>query len=193
MKFITNRRKNSACYNKVVTDNFKNHLLIGIIVVFGSFGAFGFVIYSLSQKLGSASEKISAERLLIRKNQDLVESLASLRQSSGEIEGYITKIEGLLPEKDGLIDFPKQVENLARITQVSSVFNFQGEPIKPEGMVGFWTFTLSLTGDYVNIMNFVKEMEITPGGKFVVGIDSLKVQEFENSYKADIKGRVFFK
>lgn len=97
-------------------------------------------------------------------------------------------LENLLPTQDKLIDFPKDLDGLARINRVDMDFNFGEEAPGGEATPGHIAFNIIVKGELNNILNFLRAME---GSRYLMEFNAYNLTVEGKNYQAMINGKVF--
>jgi hypothetical protein len=166
---------------------------VGIIV--GSFLVFGAALYWTIGDLDARLTEITSTRQTISSNTKAIQSLASLKEFAPQVQAYQDRINLLLPGKDDLLDFPHQIESLARLNHVATTFTFKSVPTPPtETEPGYIGFSLTVVGGYDGVQSFLRAFE-TQSSRFSVILDTFDVNSgvSDSDYHLVTDGRVFFK
>lgn len=136
--------------------------------------------------LKTANIKKQRQDLFLR--SQALNSLASLRSESERSKNISKAIQELLPVSDQIINFPKSLENFARSNQLNFGFAFNSEVPAEENKPTINAFTLNLSGQYNNFLNFLKAVERS---KYFTVFDYLDLNKKDAGFEIIIKGRVF--
>lgn len=170
---------------------FPRNLSISIAIIVGSIVVFAVVLSLLAHALSGTTERIVALRAHIVRNQTLVQTLSNMKQISGDMGTYKDKIALLLPGSDQLIEFPKQINALAKMNQVGTTLSMDENLSLPGDGPGSWGFSIIASGSFQNILSFMKALERDPG-HFAIGIDTVGISQDQTMFRASISGKVFY-
>lgn len=136
-----------------------------------------------------------ANQVMVQK-QDLldktaaIDSLPDLKEDFEKSVSIFSDLEKSLAAKEDLADLPKDWEKLAKISNVSFVFDFGGG-MPPAGLdPGFSEFHLAVSGSYNNIVKFLKSAAVSD---YFVRFADLEVKEGNREFEASVNGQVFYR
>lgn len=161
----------------------RNLGITGIIVL-----ALTALILFLGKDISGRAGKIQNQRRELSVRLQSLESLASLRANSERANKIFDAIQGMLPLKDQLIGFSKNLESLAKSNQLGFGFKFESEIPSTETQPGINSFILTTSGSYSNFTRFLKGVE---EGKYFVGFNSFDILKKDKDFQMLIKGKVF--
>jgi len=124
------------------------------------------------------------------KNQEtILISLEALRRDSEKAKLYTTELQEILPTKEGLENFPKEIAKLARANGVDARFSFGDGVNESEGLAAT-SFRLTVSGIYGDITDFLKGME---SGKYLISFNKVDVarEPETKKYSALISAKVY--
>lgn len=174
-------------------NHFKRELVISFSIIGGSIIVFGIVLYFLSKDLTSRANKLTVDRLFISQRAATIAALASLKTDAPKADMYLQAMSKFLVSQDQLFDFPRWLDGIARSRQVGMNFSFQGSQTPPQGdMPGFISFSLDLSGELSNLVDFLKDIEFK-STRFLVAIDNFDLRRSDSGYRILANGKVFFK
>lgn len=133
-------------------------------------------------------EGITKERRSILEEQRTIQSITTLKSGFDEAKGYVDILERLLPTKDALINFPKEMNELGRQQNIEATVSFGTETAGNESSPGSIQFLLNARGAYDAIANFLKAVEES---RYLVAWDNIDISEHAGKYEAKINGKVF--
>ncbi len=172
-------------------NNFKKKLLIQAIILGAGVFLLALLIILLNADINKRAEKIvQYKRELEIRNQ----TIALLTNSNADFERaqpMETVLSDLLPSKDQLINFPKELDTLARGYSIQIGFSFGTENASTETDPGLIRYTMALTGFYQDIVDFLKELE---GHPYFITMDSIDVKLITGTtYSLITSGTIFTK
>ncbi len=173
--------------------DFREKVIIGVVLILASIVAFGSVFYFFSKSLRVLARDIAADRLLIANNAAVLGNLAELKRDSQEAARYEKAMNKLLVSKDQLIDFGTWLDGLARVRQVAMNFSFSGSEVAPqESFPGYINFSLDVAGTLDALTAFLKDIELQ-STRFLVNLDTFDMTKSAGGYRIITQGKVFFK
>ncbi|MCR4328130.1 MAG: hypothetical protein NUV53_01285 [Patescibacteria group bacterium] len=173
--------------------NFKRTLLINISVAVAGIGVLAGVIGWFASDIEMQATIINKDRTLARERSASIAVLAELKSNAAKALRYEQKLNAFLPTQEQLLDFPRTLDNLARVRRLALSFSFRGGQGVPEGVKpGSVGFTLSATGALSDVLNFMKDIEISPT-RFLATLSSADLTRIgEGEYRLSAQGAVFF-
>ena len=174
-------------------ENFKRTFWIHVSVAAGGIAVLMAIIGWLASDVQAQADRIRKDRVLIRDRSAAIAALADLKGRASQATFYEQKLSAFLPTQEQLLDFPRTLDNLARIRRISSNFAFRGGQTAPQGnMPGSIGFNLDLSGALEDILSFLKDVETEPP-RFLATFESFDLTRSGDSYRLLIPGKVFFK
>jgi Tfp pilus assembly protein PilO len=131
---------------------------------------------------------ISEQQRKLMSRSISLNSLSTLKTQAVEARAFSSLLENILPLKDQLIHFPRDIEEIARRggLEFGSTFGEErGATAEAPGYIGF-TFTIG--GSYEKIINFLREVE---RGRYIVAWENMDISERAGTYRGNISGKVF--
>ena len=129
------------------------------------------------------SQNIISTRTDMNTRMRQSEYVAVLREETLRAEPKREILEGLLPKKDELFSFPKDVTALGSQSNVGVSFDFGSEG---DGQIDY---SLMVQGSYGSIAEFIRKIE----DNFVfINISTFTLISRGNDYSIDLKGNAFF-
>jgi len=119
-----------------------------------------------------------------------LKSLATLKQDSEKANPYFNMLKQILPIKDDLIKFPKDLSEIAKRNKVDLGFAFGKETLATDQEPGWINFNFTLTSTYEDFLNFLKSIEAS---RYFIELESLDLTREPQTPKfaALISGKVF--
>ena len=172
--------------------NFKRQVIVSAAIIGGSLVVFGIAFWQLDVTLSSQTAEIIRSRDLITGRTAAVVVLSELKNIAPQVTPYERAMNVLLPVPEQLLDFPRYLDGLAKLHNVTMSFSFQESRPSEENSPGFTVFTLNAGGDERSVLSFLREIE-SPTARFLVNIGSVTVARLSNLYQLNMQGRVFTK
>src|SRR3989344_2914052 len=165
---------------------FTPKVIINLSVLFGFLIFITMVLSFLGIEIKDKAQQIQDQRAEIGLRINSLSRLAELTAASKEAGPALDQLNSLLPDRDGLVAFPRYINTLATENGVDARFTFGGEVDPTESEAGNSGFSLSLTGSYAKIMTFLEKLE---KGRFVIRVETFEVvlQRESASYTAAIQ------
>ncbi|MFA5098828.1 MAG: type 4a pilus biogenesis protein PilO [Candidatus Paceibacterota bacterium] len=168
--------------------DFKKRLLITIGIPLGIcallIGATIFIGFDIGDRATNANEK----RLTFISRLAIADSLASLKKDSEQIKSYYTVIENILPKRDRLVLFPRDINTIGAQNNLDINITLGQGAVGGEG--GYWDtkFKINGKGTIENFINFIKKLE---NGQYLIGLESIDFTREGDNFKALLSGDVF--
>ncbi len=168
-------------YKNLLTRNWAYLLGITILIV---------MVFLLQSDLDSKLSQIKLQHVTLASKSNSLESLAILRGQSDKAAPYFSFLENILPPRDQLLSFSKEIEDMARKNNLEFGFTFGQETIGSGDQPGKIDFKVLVTGPYESVSNFIKGVE---GGRYFIDIVNVDLTKKGQGYSATISGKVFFR
>ena len=139
----------------------------------------------LGRDINNRAEAIRKQRQELVNRSEELSLFAKLQSQSNEAEPYFNILGNVLPIRDRLFDFPKEMERLASQEGIGFGFSFGNESPSGPDTAGRVGFTITAGGSLVKIFRFIKAME---DSRFLIGFKSF---DFVGS-SLSIGGEVLF-
>ncbi len=152
-------------------------LLVLIIPVMG--------LVFLGIDIGRRAEATKTKRQNLADHSEELLLYAKLQSQSAEVEPYISILQNILPIRDKLLDFQKEMERLAIQAGVGFGFNFMQETPSSVSTAGRMGFNMVSQGSVSKIFKFIKSIE---SSRFLVNFSNF---DFTGS-TVNITGEVLF-
>jgi hypothetical protein len=176
-----------------VEHEFRKKFLMQIGIASGVIAALVLATGWFAADLETQAGKVAQDRILIRERSASLTALAELKRSAPQALRYEQKLNAFLPTQEQLLDFPRTLDNLARVRRLTLNFAFQGGQTTPQGDTpGAIGFALDVSGDFEDVLGFLKDVEFEPP-RFLAAFDTFDLTRSEEGYRLFTQGRVFFK
>lgn len=142
-------------------------------------------LFFLGADVSRRAEATKTQRQTLADRSESLLLYASLQSQSAEAGSYISILENSLPVRDRLLDFQREMERLAKQSEVGFGFNFTKETPSGAGTAGRMGFNMISQGSISKIFNFIESIE---GSRFLVDFSNF---DFTGS-TANITGEVLF-
>ncbi len=117
-----------------------------------------------------------------------LQSLADLKSDAERARTFSSLLENILPLKDQLINFPKDMEDIAGRYGVDFGSTFGEERAASGVEPGFIAFTFNIGGAYDRIVAFINEAERS---RYIIEWMAFDLSERSGSYRGTVSGKVF--
>ena len=168
-------------YKNLLTRNWP--YLAGILILIA-------LVFILTTDLDNNLAKIKSQHSTLASRSSALESLANLRGQADKANPYFSFLENILPPRDQLLSFSKEIENVARKSGLEFGFTFGEEKLSTDQQPGQIAFRMSVEGSYDAISGFLKELEV---GRYFIDISNVDLNKKASNYSALISGKVFFR
>jgi hypothetical protein len=170
--------------------SFKAQLFMDIAISFGGLAILSFLSFYFVGLIEARVAGIQKIRQELSVRRSAIQSLAALRVDAERARSYSSLLENVLPPKDALVRFPRDMEDLAKRNNVEFGSAFGAEVSPTESFPGFINFTFTLGGTYSRLSEFLKAAE---SGKYILDWNLLDLTLREGAYRGTITGRVFYR
>ncbi|MDP1719299.1 MAG: hypothetical protein Q8L24_02645 [bacterium] len=170
---------------------FKKQIGMQLGIGFGLVILAATVVQLLSWHAGQNAGEITRLRNELDLRTRATESLATLKSDAEKAKPFQQKLDGILPTKDRLINFGKEMTDLAKADGAEMNFDFGAETAAKAGVPGFIKFSLTGKSSYTNWYKFLKDLEKSP---LYIKINStdLTRQPGADTFNVVAEGQVFF-
>ncbi len=117
-----------------------------------------------------------------------VSILSSLR---GDFEKAKTErqfLENILPQQDKLINFPRELNSLAKQNNLQLAFAFGSQSEGDQTSPGYISFNIVVAGLLSNWSKFLDDLE---NSNYLISLDSIRIVSDDKGYQLNINGKVF--
>lgn len=150
----------------------------------------GSLLLILGIDVSSQTQKIRMQRETLVNRTQAVSTLANLQSDFNESQKYLSILENILPTRDQLIDFPRELEIAARNQNLGFGFSFGNEKSPSNSEPGATSFSVTLQGTQTQIFNFVRFLEQS---RFLIRFLTLDMNRAGEVFNTTVRGEVFFK
>lgn len=170
---------------------FKKQLSIQLAIGGGAAILAIVIVQLLAWHVGQSSAEITRLRSELALRTRATDSLATLKSDAEKAKPFQQKLDSLLPTKDRLINFGKELTDLAKANGAEMSFDFGAETAAKSGIPGFIKFSLTGASNYNNWYKFIKDLEKSPLYIKMNSVD-LTRQSGVDSFNVVAEGQVFF-
>lgn len=171
--------------------SFKKKLTLNLLIAIGIISSLIGALVFFNNDLKKTSARVNnLNKDLISRSND-IRSVAELKsQYEKNAAPYLNVLYNVIPTKDELINFSKDIQNLASSKNLTFGFSFDGETNPSGAELGFVSFTVTVGGAPVSeITDFIDKFQKF---RYLVKLESFSITG-ENPANAIMKGRVFFR
>lgn len=117
--------------------------------------------------------------------------LASLKSDSEKAKPLLSALNNVLPQKDQLINFGKELTDIGRQNKIDLGFAFGGETPAENGVPGFIKFSITGEAAYDNFIGFLKDVE---KNRLFIRFNSIDMNRISGTKNFNIlgSGQVFY-
>lgn len=175
-----------------MANSFKKQLLFNVIFLVAALAVLGGGFYWTTGKIDELTNKIGNQKILQFRYAHISEMLAQLKTTAPQADRYNQLMESLLPRNEQLVDFPIWLKGLATSHQLTSDFQFQGDPIAAAPPnPGYFNFTLNTGGTFENSAAFLNDLEKAIP-RYLVSLEKYEVVRGGSAYQFALRGRIYF-
>lgn len=138
----------------------------------------------------SSVKKIGEQYSTLTARSNSLLSLATLRGEFIKANPYFSLLENILPPRDQLLSFSKELENIARKNNLEFNFTFGEEKVSSGNDPGQISFRAVVNGGYEGISEFLKGIE---SSRYFIDPSSVDLVKRGLVFSATINGKVFFR
>ncbi len=168
--------------------NFRKRLLIIVGVPLGISLVLAGILSFAGSDITKRTDQIKQLRRDLLFRMQLTESLASLRKDSQQAKNYVFEIENILPNRDQLVSFPRDLSTIARQNKIELNSSLGKESSGGIGKLRQTDFTMTGQGPFDDFVNFLKSLETA---RYFINLSSLDFTRQDNDFRALLTGRVF--
>ena len=148
------------------------------------------LLFLLKINMESSVKKIGEQYNTLAARSNSLLSLATLRGEFTKANPYFSFLENILPPRDQLLSFSKELENIARKNNLEFSFSFGEEKLSSGKEPGQISFRLIINGSYENIYNFLSDIETS---RYFIDPSSVDLVRKDSVFSATFNGKVFFR
>lgn len=168
--------------------NFQKLLLKNVGPYLGAIIILGIALILIGGNISEQTIKISQQRLDLATKTQSIKSLASLRTDYELAKPHFDLLQNILPSKDEMISFLKDLESFARKNQLDFGSSFGSEVVSTASEPGQINFRASIQGSYDGFLNFLK---LVDQSRYFVNFSNLELTENINGFNIIVNGKVF--
>lgn len=165
--------------------NFKQEVTKKILVTLLIIAVFLGGLIFLGWDINRRAKAIKEQRQELADRSAKLSLFAQLQSQSAQADSYLSILENILPNRDQLFDFPKELERLAKQAGLGFGFSFGNETPPGLAQPGRLKFIVTSQGSLLKIIDFIKNAEAS---RFLINFESF---DFSGA-GADINGEVLF-
>ncbi|MDO8442707.1 MAG: hypothetical protein Q7S81_00350 [bacterium] len=148
------------------------------------------LLFVLKINMQSSVAKISSQHSILATRSNSLLSLATLKGEFIKANPYFSLLENILPPRDQLLSFSKELEGIARKNNLEFNFNFGEEKLSSGTNPGQISFRAIVNGSYDGVSDFLKGVETS---KYFIDPSSVDLVKKGAGFSATINGKVFFR
>lgn len=165
--------------------NFKQELTKKLFIAFLIIAVFLVGLFFLGWDINRRAQSIKEQRQELADRSAKLSLFAQLQNQAAQADSYLSILENILPNRDQLFDFPKELERLAKQAGLGFGFSFGSETPPGPAQPGRLKFTVTAQGSLFKIIDFIKNAE---ANRFLINFESFDFSGAE----ANINGEVLF-
>jgi hypothetical protein len=170
-------------------DSFKKRFLKQLLIALGVITVIAVIIIVLNIDINKRMTRIEARKRERAMQAEAILILSDLKKESERARAHYPVLESLLPTRDQLISFPRELEQLAKLHTIDLGFSFGSEAASTEDQPGVIRFTMSLGGTLDNLLNFLKAFE---SHKYFINLASVDLAKREGTrFALGTSGEIF--
>ncbi len=168
--------------------NFKKRLLINIGIPLGVCLILATGLFFIGSDIAKRTEQIKQLRSEIAFSLQSTESLAILSNEAKQAKNYIVQLENILPKRDQLVTFPRDLNIIAKQSQVDLNATLGQEISESTDGLRKIDFSIIGQGSFDSFINFLKSLE---SARYLIKLRMLDFTRQDGSFKTLLTGQVF--
>ncbi len=168
--------------------NYKKKLLLAIAIPLAIIAILIGGIFIIGTRLDKAVAEANSLKSRFRYWVQAAESISSLRNDYRFAEPYLETVSHLLPERDELIGFPKEISDLGARNGVMVGVALGIESIDSVSGLRQTDISMTVRGDMAAVVAFLEAME---KGQYFIRLNDLDFVAEGGSYRIFLTGAVF--
>ncbi len=166
---------------------FRKRLTTIIVILLAISVILGGILVFVGSDINRRAEQIIQTRKDLLFRLQLTETLALLRKDSQGAQNYTYELNNILPSRDQLISFPRDLSIIARQNKIELNTSLGKESVG-DGNLAQTNFNLTGQGLSDNFIAFLKSAETA---NYFINLDSIDFIQQDNAFRTMINGRVF--
>ncbi len=166
---------------------FRKRLITTIIIVLVISAILGGALIFAASDISKRTEQIVRTKQDLLFRLQLTETLALLRKDSQEAQAYAYELNNILPHRDQLINFPRELSTIARQSEIELNSSLGKESVS-DGNLTQTDFNMTSQGSLNDFINFLKFIETS---NYFINLNSIDFARQDDTLKAVIAGEVF--
>lgn len=159
-------------YKYMILEGFKKKLLTHVAISLGIIALLALFIVLLNGDINDRVTKIQKAKNEISLRTQTIELLTGTNSDLKKADALLANLKDILPNKDQLIDLPRELQRTAKTFVVDLGFSFGPELAAAAGKPGTIKFTMTAAGTYDNIVDFLTSVE---SHRYLISLDSVDV------------------
>jgi len=174
----------------MITPYYKR-MILQLGIAFGAIFLLLTSIIILNMKANRQVASIIDQKKQIALRNRTIELLAGGNSDLKRAEPLLANLQGVLPQKDQLIGFSRELKNIAKEMNLEIGFSFGSEQASTEKEPGSVNFSLSVTGAYNAVNAFLEKLETHP---YLIRIDGVALSyQLGTRYNLTTNGVIYTK
>jgi hypothetical protein len=168
-----------------------NRLFVQLSIAVGSVLVLSLTVLFLNSHITKQVEQMASQKRDIALRNRTIELLAGGNSDLKRAEPLLARLQSILPAKDTLLSFSRDVKAFGKQFDVTVGFSFGVEKAGTEAEPGTVNFSLSASGEYDNLMNFLGFLENHP---YFIRFDGVSLgYQKDAQYTISTSGVIFTK
>lgn len=168
--------------------SFKKHLLIFIGIPLGVCLILAIALFFLGPDIVKRTNQIKQLQKELSFRLQATESLALLRQDLERAQPYLPNLENILPTRDQLVGFSRDLGIIARQNQVDLNSSLGEESPRGSEGLGKINFTMTGQGSFDNFINFFKSIK---NSRYLIKFQGLDFVRQDSNFRTLLTGQIF--
>lgn len=166
-------------------------LIVQLAVALGAIFLLLTSIIILNMRANGQVRSITDQKKQIALRNRTIELLAGGNSDLKRAEPLLAQLQNVLPKKDELIGFSREIKSLAKEMNLEIGFSFGSEQAGSDQDPGSVNFSLSVTGTYAAVTSFLERLEMHP---YLIRIDGVALSyQLGTRYNLTTNGVIYTK
>lgn len=168
--------------------DFKKRLLVEIGIPVAVLILILIGIFFVGSDIADKAQKIESQRSDIAARLEIANSLTSLKNDSEQIKNYQFALENILPSRDKLILFPRDISAMGKQYNLDINIALGQGTAGTENNPWSTSFRIAGAGKFNDFLTFLKSLN---SGKYTTSFSELDFVKEGDNFRASLAGQVF--
>lgn len=170
-------------------NNFRQGLIKKLLGVLGILSILIGGLIFFGWNINHRAQNIKNQRQELADRSEALSLFAHLQSQFSQAQPHFSILENVLPTRDQLFNFPKELEKMAVDEKIGFGFSFGSETFPSADQPGRVAFTISIQGPLYKLFKLIKDME---GSRFLINFQNFDFTREADNVRLLISGEVFY-